>query len=52
MGDSGVDDEVLISKLDISNPLYLHPSDLSNLSIVSIKLNGTENYSVWSNAMC
>ncbi|XP_076950249.1 uncharacterized protein LOC143623165 [Bidens hawaiensis] len=40
MGDSGVDDEVLISKLDISNPLYLHPSDLSNLSIVSIKLNG------------
>ncbi|XP_076892144.1 uncharacterized protein LOC143543785 [Bidens hawaiensis] len=51
MGDSGVDDEVLISKLDINNPLYLNPSDLSNLSIVSIKLKGTENYSVWSNAM-
>ncbi|KAJ0834657.1 putative RNA-directed DNA polymerase [Helianthus annuus] len=41
----------LISKLDIGNPLYLHPSDSSALTIVSIKLKGTENYSVWSSAM-
>ncbi|MFS7950553.1 putative RNA-directed DNA polymerase [Helianthus anomalus] len=41
----------LISKLDLGDPLYLHPSDSSSLTIVSIKLKGTENYSVWSSAM-
>ncbi|KAJ0703042.1 putative RNA-directed DNA polymerase [Helianthus annuus] len=41
----------LISKLDIGDPLYLHPSDSSALTIVNIKLKGTENYSVWSSAM-
>jgi hypothetical protein len=41
----------LVSKLDASDPLYLHPSDSSNLTIVSIKLKGTENYTMWSNAM-
>ncbi|KAJ0454407.1 putative RNA-directed DNA polymerase [Helianthus annuus] len=43
--------QTLISKLDIGDPLYLHPSDSSALTIVSIKLKGTENYSVWSSAM-
>lgn len=43
--------ETRVSKLDPSNPLYLHPSDSSNLTIVNIKLNGTENYTVWSNSM-
>ncbi|KAJ0459040.1 putative RNA-directed DNA polymerase [Helianthus annuus] len=41
----------LISKLDIGDPLFLHPSDSSALTIVSMKLKGTENYSVWSSAM-
>ncbi|KAM0052455.1 putative RNA-directed DNA polymerase [Helianthus debilis subsp. tardiflorus] len=41
----------LISKLDIGDPLYLHPSDSSALTIVNLKLKGTENYSVWSSAM-
>lgn len=41
----------LVTKLDASDPLYLHPSDSSNLTIVNIKLKGSENYSVWSNAM-
>ncbi|KAJ0805739.1 putative RNA-directed DNA polymerase [Helianthus annuus] len=41
----------LISKLDIGDPLYLHPSDSSALTIVNIKLKGTENYSMWSSAM-
>ncbi|KAJ0808240.1 putative RNA-directed DNA polymerase [Helianthus annuus] len=41
----------LISKLDIGDPLYLHPSDSSSLTIVNMKLKGTENYSVWSSAM-
>ncbi|XP_076944731.1 uncharacterized protein LOC143615506 [Bidens hawaiensis] len=50
MGDTS-NNETLISKLDPSDPLYLHPSDSSNLSIVSIKLKGTENYYVWANAM-
>ncbi|KAJ0536437.1 putative transcription factor interactor and regulator CCHC(Zn) family [Helianthus annuus] len=43
--------QTLISKLDIGDPLYLHPSDSSALTIVSVKLKGTENYSVWSTSM-
>ncbi|KAJ0675133.1 putative RNA-directed DNA polymerase [Helianthus annuus] len=43
--------QTLISKLDIGDPLYLHPSDSSSLTIVSIKLKGIENYAVWSSAM-
>ncbi|GJX51315.1 ribonuclease H-like domain-containing protein [Tanacetum coccineum] len=38
-------------KLDISNPLHLHPDDTTALTVVSIKLKGTENYQVWSCAM-
>nr|GEY51023.1 ribonuclease H-like domain-containing protein [Tanacetum cinerariifolium] len=41
----------LISKLDISDPLHLHPNDSTALTVVLIKLNGTENYQVWSCAM-
>ncbi|KAJ0493280.1 putative RNA-directed DNA polymerase [Helianthus annuus] len=41
----------LVSKLDASDPLYLHASDSSGLTVVNIKLKGTENYVVWSNAM-
>jgi hypothetical protein len=40
-----------VSKLDLSDPLYLHASDSSNLTITAIKLKGTENYTFWSNAM-
>ncbi|GJZ19804.1 ribonuclease H-like domain-containing protein [Tanacetum coccineum] len=40
-----------ISKLDISDPLHLHPNDTIALTVVSIKLKGTENYQVWSCAM-
>ncbi|GJW11242.1 ribonuclease H-like domain-containing protein [Tanacetum coccineum] len=40
-----------ISKLDISNPLHLHPNDTTALTVVSIKLKGTKNYQVWSCAM-
>ncbi|GJY49528.1 ribonuclease H-like domain-containing protein [Tanacetum coccineum] len=47
------DDEnvTLISKLDVSNPLHLHPNDFAALTIVSVKFKGTKNYHVWSNAM-
>ncbi|PWA71822.1 ribonuclease H-like domain-containing protein [Artemisia annua] len=41
----------LISKLDISHPLHLHPNDSATLTVISIKLKGTENYNVWSCAM-
>ncbi|GJY31844.1 ribonuclease H-like domain-containing protein [Tanacetum coccineum] len=41
----------IISKLDISDPLHLHPNDTTALTVVSIKLKGTENYQVWSCAM-
>ncbi|KAJ0947540.1 putative transcription factor interactor and regulator CCHC(Zn) family [Helianthus annuus] len=43
--------ETLISKLEPDNPLYLHASDSTHLTIVNIKLKGTENYTVWANAM-
>nr|XP_043639162.1 uncharacterized protein LOC122610233 [Erigeron canadensis] len=39
------------SKLNLSSPLHLHPNDSSTLSVVSIKLKGTENYQIWSCAM-
>ncbi|XP_076888654.1 uncharacterized protein LOC143539135 [Bidens hawaiensis] len=51
MGDNDDSGETLVSKLDASNPLYLHPSDSSTMTIISFKLKGTENYSLWSNAM-
>ncbi|GKB38215.1 ribonuclease H-like domain-containing protein, partial [Tanacetum coccineum] len=41
----------LISKLDLSHPLHLHPNDSTTLTIISIKLKGIENYNVWSCAM-
>ncbi|XP_076945351.1 uncharacterized protein LOC143616402 [Bidens hawaiensis] len=47
----GNNSETLASKIEASDPLYLHASDSCNLTIVSIKLNGTENYRVWANAM-
>ncbi|GJV44175.1 ribonuclease H-like domain-containing protein, partial [Tanacetum coccineum] len=51
-GDDYVEDNVtLISKLDISDPLHLHPNDTTALTVVLIKLKGTENYQVWSCAM-
>ncbi|GKC94066.1 ribonuclease H-like domain-containing protein [Tanacetum coccineum] len=41
----------LISKLDVSDPLHLHPNDSTALTVVSIKLKVIENYQVWSCAM-
>ncbi|KAJ0581436.1 putative transcription factor interactor and regulator CCHC(Zn) family [Helianthus annuus] len=41
----------LVSKIDVGDPLYLHPSDSANLTIISVKLKGSENYRIWSNAM-
>ncbi|GKD29256.1 hypothetical protein Tco_1240034, partial [Tanacetum coccineum] len=46
--DDVADSVTLISKLDISDPLHLHPNDTTALTIVSIKLKGTENYQVWA----
>nr|GEV80669.1 reverse transcriptase, RNA-dependent DNA polymerase [Tanacetum cinerariifolium] len=40
----------LISRLDASNPLHLHPNDSVALT-VSVKLKGTKNYQVWSCAL-
>ena len=41
----------MISSLDQSNPLHLHPNDSNCASVVSIKLSGVENYRVWSSAI-
>ncbi|XP_071719288.1 uncharacterized protein [Rutidosis leptorrhynchoides] len=45
------DTVTLINKLDFGDPLYLHASDTSGTSLISLKLKGTENYSVWSRAL-
>ncbi|GJS87540.1 ribonuclease H-like domain-containing protein [Tanacetum coccineum] len=53
-GDDYIEDPdpiTLISKLDISDPLHLYPNDSTALTVVSIKLKGTENYQVWSCVM-
>nr|GEW17959.1 ribonuclease H-like domain-containing protein [Tanacetum cinerariifolium] len=48
----GNDDNVtIISKLDVSHRLHLHANDFVALTVVFIKLKGTENYQVWSCAM-
>ncbi|GKA81561.1 ribonuclease H-like domain-containing protein [Tanacetum coccineum] len=41
----------LISKLNLSSPLHLHPNDSATLTVVSVKLKSTEDYQVWSCAM-
>nr|GEV61090.1 hypothetical protein [Tanacetum cinerariifolium] len=41
----------LISRLDLSDPLHLHPNDSTTMTIVSMKLKGTENYQIWYCAM-
>ncbi|KAJ0545438.1 putative retrotransposon gag domain, retrotransposon Copia-like protein [Helianthus annuus] len=40
-----------MSNLDFGDPLYLHSSDTNNLSIINLKLTGTENYSIWASSM-
>lgn len=40
-----------VSKLDFSDPLFLHPTDTSGTPIINFKLTGTENYRVWACAM-
>lgn len=42
---------IMISSLDKSNPLHLHPNDSNCASVVSIKLSSVENYRVWSSAV-
>ncbi|XP_071704892.1 uncharacterized protein [Rutidosis leptorrhynchoides] len=54
MGDSGGDattSDNPVSKLDFSNPLFLHPSDITSTPIITFKLLGTKNYRVWKCAM-
>nr|GEX47770.1 ribonuclease H-like domain-containing protein [Tanacetum cinerariifolium] len=41
----------LISRLNLGDPLYLHPNDSATLTIVYVKLKGTENYQIWFCAM-
>ncbi|XP_073152184.1 uncharacterized protein [Henckelia pumila] len=39
------------STIDVYHPLYLHPSDIPGVNLITKKLTGTENYGVWSRAM-
>ncbi|GKC78039.1 ribonuclease H-like domain-containing protein [Tanacetum coccineum] len=42
---------MLINNLDAGNPLHMHPNDSTSTTLISFKLQGTENYRIWSNAM-
>ncbi|GJX71420.1 ribonuclease H-like domain-containing protein [Tanacetum coccineum] len=42
---------IMISSLDQSNPLHIHPNDSDCASIVNVKLTGVENYRVWASAV-
>ncbi|KAH0722748.1 hypothetical protein KY290_005396 [Solanum tuberosum] len=37
--------------VDLNHPLHLHTSYLSGVSLISLQLTGTENYSIWSRFM-
>ncbi|GJV84353.1 hypothetical protein Tco_1524251 [Tanacetum coccineum] len=43
-----VDDNnvTLVSRNDVSSPLHLHPNDYVALTVIFVKLKGTENYQV------
>ncbi|GJT25892.1 ribonuclease H-like domain-containing protein [Tanacetum coccineum] len=40
-----------ISSLDAGNPLHLQTNDNNSGPLINLKLTGSENYRVWSNAM-
>ncbi|PWA99429.1 reverse transcriptase, RNA-dependent DNA polymerase, Gag-polypeptide of LTR copia-type [Artemisia annua] len=40
--ESVADPVTLIGKLDVSNPLHLHPNDSAVLTVVSVKLRGVQ----------
>ncbi|GJY81947.1 hypothetical protein Tco_0494698 [Tanacetum coccineum] len=40
-----------ISSLDVGNPLHLQTNDNNSGPLINLKLTGSENYRVWSNAM-
>ncbi|GJX03223.1 ribonuclease H-like domain-containing protein [Tanacetum coccineum] len=42
--------EVLIKSLDARNPLFLQNNDNSSISLISVKLTGTDNYKMWFTA--
>lgn len=48
-------DHVLISSLDVCNPLHLQANDNNNNNnngpLINSKLTGTKNYRVWATAM-
>ncbi|XP_023772322.1 uncharacterized protein LOC111920980 [Lactuca sativa] len=45
---SGVPKE---TPVDFDDPLYVHPSDNTVTSIITVKLTGNENYRLWRSAM-
>lgn len=41
----------VVESSNFDDPLYLHPSDTSVVSIINFKLTGTENYRIWRSSM-
>ncbi|GJV85544.1 ribonuclease H-like domain-containing protein [Tanacetum coccineum] len=42
---------MLINNLDVGNPLHMHPNDSTSTTMIPFKLQGSENYRIWSSAM-
>ncbi|KAM3232003.1 hypothetical protein P3L10_017362 [Capsicum annuum] len=39
------------SEIHHNHPLYIHPSDTQGLILISVQLQGSENYSLWSKTL-
>ena len=37
--------------IDYNHPLFLNPTDVSRMSIISFQLLGVENYTLWSRSI-
>lgn len=40
-----------VDQVDHHHPLYIHPSDTQGSVLISIQLQGSENYSIWSRSL-
>lgn len=38
-------------RIDYNHPLFLHPSDIGGIHIITLQLTSIENYSIWFRSM-
>lgn len=40
-----------LNHYDVDEPLFLHPSDIGVVSIITLKFSSTENFRIWKSSM-